>query len=152
VKPLLFLDIDGVLCPFGIESGGQPIPGHEYVLWNPRHTEWLHELREKFVLVWGSFWEQDANKVIAPLHDLDALPFVEFSWPDSILDLTKTIKLESIERFAGDLPFAWVDDDLRDDAFTWAKDRDKVVPTLLIRTDPTVGLDEQAMRQLRDFN
>ena len=153
-RPVLFLDIDGVLCPFGIQAESQyePIPNHEFALWCPEHTEWLRELRESYELVWATFWEREANKVLSPLHELGTLPYIEFEFDLSTFrDYAKTPKLASIQRWAGNHPCVWIDDDLQEDAFTWASERDKVTPTLLIQTDPSEGLNESVMDQLREW-
>ena len=60
-----------------------------------------------------------------------------------------TRKLHAVIKSVGDRPFAWVDDELYDDAFEWATTRTQ--PTLLIRTSATVGLREGDVDQLRAF-
>ena len=47
-------------------------------------------------------------------------------------------KLAAIDAHAGDRPLAWIDDALDERCERWAADR--AAPTLLVRTDPAVGL------------
>ena len=61
----------------------------------------------------------------------------------------QTWKLPDVQGFVGDRPLAWVDDDLGPDAFAWAEQRE--TPTLLIRTEPSVGLTEQDVGRLEGF-
>ena len=150
VKPLLLLDIDGVLCPYGGSSkrGLRPIIGHAYAVIDPQHTPWLKELNGLYRLAWASFWERGGNDVIGPVHDLEPLPFIPFN---SINPYYRTPKLEAVMEFVGDEPVAWLDDDLFEDAYKWAHERNLSVPTRLIQTDPEVGLSEREMTQLRSF-
>ena len=50
-----------------------------------------------------------------------------------------TAKLPSVIAWVGDRPCAWIDDDLGHDADTWAAGR--AIPTLLVHTDMTAGMD-----------
>ena len=54
------------------------------------------------------------------------------------LPRTGTRKLAAVNRYVRDRPLAWVDDELYDDAQLWAQARR--APTLLMRTQPSVGL------------
>jgi hypothetical protein len=47
-------------------------------------------------------------------------------------------KLDAIERHGGRRPLAWIDDALDADCHAWAERR--AAPTLLVQTDPRVGL------------
>ena len=84
-KPLLLLDVDGVLNPFPrLTANGHTAPApyevHTLeprgavepvrVLLNPDHGQALASLSEVFVLVWATTWEDEANRLIAPLLSL----------------------------------------------------------------------------------
>jgi hypothetical protein len=149
MKPILLIDIDGVLCPFDTNDERlEPIIGHEWAVMDPRHTPWLKELEDLYRFAWCSYWERGGNDVIGPAHDLDPIPFIVFN---IVNPYDQTYKLHEVKEFIGDEPVAWIDDGFFEDAFKWAGERNKSVPTRLIHTDPTVGLDEAAMQDLRQF-
>jgi hypothetical protein len=138
-RPLLLLDVDGVLAPL-LTGGGVPDGFTEHtvlgdrLLLSPEHGEWLAALAEDFELVWATSWEDDANAAIAPLLGLPSLPVIALG----DVEQAGTWKLAAVARFVADRPVAWIDDALGDDALDWAESR--VAPTLLVRTDPRVGL------------
>ncbi len=150
VRPFLLLDVDGVLNPFG--SAGTPdgftryrLMGYEVWL-SLRHGVWLNGLATWFDLVWATTWEHDAPRLIAPRLGLPLdLPVIEFSEDGA----EETWKLPDVQRFVGHRPLAWLDDDLGSDAFAWAKQRETA--TLLLRTEPSVGLTEQDVWRLEGF-
>jgi hypothetical protein len=126
VKPLLLLDIDGVLCPFDTESEDlEPVPDGRYAYYNPRHGEWLRELQETYSLAWCSLWEEGGNDVLAPLYGIGDLPYIKF-WNLKMED--RTLKLTPVKRFIDTRPVVWIDDDLFEDAFAWAKERNRKIP------------------------
>ncbi len=146
-KPLLLLDIDGVLSPFG----GGPPPGFKRetvgsyeVIWSPQHRDWLLQLSQSFQLVWATTWEHSANEAMSPILQLGQLSVIEFDRGTG-----DTWKLPSVQEFVGNRPAAWIDDDLYLDAHEWARQRD--APTLLIRTSSSVGLTKAHVDQLQTF-
>ena len=146
-RPMLLLDIDGVLSPFG----AGPPPGFnreafgEYeVVWSAQHREWLAELSSLFQLVWATTWEHSANEAMSPVLGLGQLPVIEFDRGSG-----DTWKLPSVQEFIADQPMAWIDDDLYIDAFAWARERE--APTLLIRTSSSVGMTADHFEQLLAF-
>jgi hypothetical protein len=56
-------------------------------------------------------------------------------------------KLGAIAEYAGDRPLAWIDDAFNAACYDWADARE--APTLLVRTDPAVGLVEEHAARLR---
>jgi hypothetical protein len=66
-RPLLFLDVDGTLLPFGQDPQRQPgdaAPDSHLALLSPRTG--LRLAAMPCELVWASAWEDDTNAEIAP--------------------------------------------------------------------------------------
>jgi hypothetical protein len=153
VRPLLLLDVDGVLCPF---EGEIPVTrrigphGYRMVelaedalegsLWiSDDNAARLRRLAGDFDIVWATGWGHHANRVIGPLHQLDELPVIELEFSGE-----PTWKLPSVGAYVGDeRAVAWIDDDLGEDATRWAAARSG--PTLLVRCEPHLGLSDDAV-------
>jgi hypothetical protein len=151
---LLLLDIDGTLCPIGpgpdvsmrqlwIGAGGVSFRGDL--------PDVLAELAARYELAWASAWQDNANLLLAPVLGLPALPVVRFAETDNVGSSygRRTWKLPGVERFAGDRPLAWIDDELHADAYAWATARR--IPTKLLSTDPRRGIVDREIRSLLAF-
>lgn len=134
-RPLLLLDVDGVLYPF--QAGGASVPAA---------AEHLTELRSAFHVVWATLREGSANVTVGPGLGLPRLPVIYF---DHGFATGETWKLPAVVRDVGDRPLAWIDDDLHADAHQWAEQRS--VPTLLVDTDPHVGMTRGHVDRLLSF-
>jgi len=149
-RPLLLLDVDGVLNPLSAPRRGgfrrYELLGFDVRL-SRAHGRRLNALDEWFEIVWATTWQHDAPRLIAPRIGLrgthDVIEFGEVS-----LDVD-TWKLRDVARFVGDGPCAWIDDDLGADAYWWADARE--APTLLIRPDPRVGVTDDDFQTLEAF-
>jgi hypothetical protein len=148
-KPVLLIDVDGVLCPY---FPGEPEPGYERLsvgpvaVWiNPAHGEWLRQLGDTFELVWATTWEQEAADIIAPALGLPVMPVIEFTHGAT----NKTWKIADVDEYLGDRSAAWLDDELGPDADAWAESRQG--STLLIRVDGTIGMTEEHVGDLIAF-
>jgi hypothetical protein len=148
VRPLLLLDVDGVLSPTGVAvpPGFQRRSTPEYsVVIHDAHRGWLHALAKRFDLTWATSWGNAANRVYGDLLGLPLLPVV----PLGQLPRSGTRKLAAIQAYVGDRTLAWVDDELYDDAEEWARRR--LAPTLLVRTRASIGLSQDDVERLLAF-
>jgi hypothetical protein len=142
-KPLLFVDIDGVISLFGFRSDGCPpgtwlnVDGVPHLI-SATASGHLLALARTFELVWCSGWEEKADEhLVHALALPERLPFLTFPAPPG----SAHWKLETVDRHAGDRPLAWVDDRFDDSCHAWAAARE--APTLLVTTDPAVGLADE---------
>jgi hypothetical protein len=139
-KPLLLTDIDGVLSLFGFASDSRPagtwlnVDGIIHLI-SATAADHLQRLGAGYEIVWCSGWEEKANEhLVAALALPGPLPFLTFPPPGD----GRHWKLASIESHALDRPLAWVDDAHDDGCRAWAAQR--AAPTLLVATDPAIGL------------
>lgn len=150
IRPYLLIDVDGVLNPLGSTPRADEFARHRlmgFEVWLSRtHGEWINELSTWFELVWATTWEHRARELIAPRIGLpDDMDVIEFRHGDP----TGTWKLDDVDRYVGDRPMAWIDDDLWEDAFEWAERRP--AETLLLRIDPRAGLSAEDVKRLEVF-
>jgi hypothetical protein len=149
-KPLLLIDIDGVLNPYA--RADDPVPDAytehmidgERVLLSTQHGDWMRELAVAYELVWASSWEADCDRLIGRVIGAPAdMPFLVFAERD---DKDWLWKLPAVRRFVGDRAVAWLDDDHGQGADDWAATRE--APTLLVRPDARVGWTSAEFDQL----
>jgi hypothetical protein len=150
-RPLLLVDVDGVLNPwraFEIPAGFREysfFPG-DRVLLSEGHGALLRELAGSFELVWATAWEHRANRLICPVIGLPELPVIEFPLGGRDFFFRK---LPAVIESVGDRPCAWIDDEHRPDHDDWARDRG--VPTLIVDIDPAVGLTARVAADLAEW-
>jgi hypothetical protein len=156
-KPLLMVDIDGVISLFGVPGHARPRPssgspggpgperpegtlhsidGTPHFLSSTAAAHLLG-LAQDFDLVWASGWEERAEEHLPRLLGLpERLPVLRFErspgrghahW-----------KLAAIDAYAGIRPLAWIDDAFNQACHDWASERPS--PTLLVSTAPEEGL------------
>jgi hypothetical protein len=147
-KPLLLMDIDGVLSLFGFDSDSRPegvwlnVDGIVHLI-SATAADHLQRLGAAYEVVWCSGWEEKANEhLVGAIGLAGPLPFLTFPPGDG----RRHWKLASIEAHAAQRPLAWVDDAHDEGCQRWASDRE--APTLLVATDPAVGLTEAHVVEL----
>jgi hypothetical protein len=142
--PLLLIDVDGVISLFGFQQT-EPPEGRFVVVDGIPHLisacagQHLARLAQTYECVWCTGWEDRAEEHLPRLLGLPggwahltfaAVPGAALHW-----------KLEAIEAHAGpERPVAWIDDDHDPSCLHWAEARPG--PTLLVPTDPAVGLTD----------
>lgn len=151
-KPLLMVDIDGVISLFGF-AGQPPWAGHPAAPEGSFHTidgiphflsraaaDHLLGLTANFDPVWASGWEEKAEEYLPRLLGLPpGLPFLRFErGAGGIRSSNAHWKLTAIEEHAGSRALAWIDDAFNDACHAWADARP--APTLLVQTSPERGL------------
>jgi hypothetical protein len=166
-RPLLLVDIDGVVSLFGFPPHAAPagsfhsIDGIPHFL-SATAAAHLLALGEIFELVWCSGWEERANEYLPALLGLPAeLPFLRFA---PAVRATSGLagggaertgrspigrghwKLDAIDAYAGVRALAWIDDCLDEACHTWAAVR--AAPTLLVQTRADVGITTEHVDQL----
>jgi hypothetical protein len=141
-RPLLLIDVDGVLSLYGAahaahgELLGTLVEGIPHLL-SRRAAAILRGLATDYECVWCTGWEERADEHLPWLLDLPrGWPHVRF--PDAPV-LDAHWKLGGIDAFAGrHRALAWIDDAHDADCRAWAAARPG--PTLLVTTQPDVGL------------
>ena len=147
------VDIDGVISLFagGMEMYAEvsfhSIEGIPHFL-SLTAAAHLLALQDHFDLVWASGWEERAGDHLPHLLGLPAgLPFLRFE--RAVGSGNAHWKLDAIEAYAAARPLAWLDDALDSACHDWAAARE--APTLLVQTDPRVGLGEREATLLRSW-
>jgi hypothetical protein len=149
-RPILFVDVDGVVSLFGWERGSEA-PGTFHMVEGIVHCigiesgRLLAQLRDRFELVWATGWEEKANEYLVHLLELeDELPTLTFDGRARFG--SAHWKLEALDEFAGDRPAAWIDDNIDVECRTWAERRE--APTLLVETETHVGITDEHVETL----
>ncbi|MFF7868887.1 hypothetical protein ACFZCT_20840 [Streptomyces qaidamensis] len=159
-RPLLFLDVDGPLIPFGPPS----VPSSPAAAGFPTSPDRGNPLLERLdpglgprLLalgcrpVWATTWMEEANEVVSPLIGLPRLPVVE--WPAPCADEGPNglhWKTGPLVEWADGRPFIWVDDEIGAMDRLWV-DASHPGPSLLHRVDPVTGLVDADFLALADW-
>jgi hypothetical protein len=164
-RPLLLLDVDGVLNAFQawelidpeapMLRGNVRAPhgwrhaqadGYQLLL-NPEHADWVKRLSRQFEMVWATMWQQRAPLALAPTVGFGAdWPWIAFDSYQHRATSQRTglgvgsYKFPGVVATVGNRPMVWVDDDLEPAIYEWAAERDAGgIPTLLVQPSPHEG-------------
>ena len=156
-KPLLLLDVDGVLIPWQAKTAPPSYQWFELQhrvggtdtkeagLLSPSLGARLSRLGERFQLVWATGWEHEANRVIGPILGLSELPVIEFPRNGD----GTFVKLVTVSRILSSTPVIWLDDELTESAKEWARTRTGA--TMLVEVDPGTGLTYEDLEKVSSF-
>lgn len=153
-RPILFLDVDGVISLFGFQSTAPP-PGSFHFVDGVMHCinescgPRLTRLSERYELVWATGWEEKANEYLPYLLRLEVSELPVLSFDGRAVFGSAHWKVAAIDEYARGRPAAWVDDFLDEACERWAAGRDE--PTLLVRTESHIGLTDELMEKLIDW-
>jgi len=154
---MLAVDIDGVISLFGFEETPAG-PGFRFELIDGTpHCisvaagERLRRLSRSFELVWATGWQDRANDHLPTIIGIGPLAVIEFdrAGPTPPRFASAHWKLGPLDSFAPERPLAWIDDSFDQSCFEWAAEREAAgVPTLLVPTEPELGLEEAQVAAL----
>lgn len=159
MKPLLLLDVDGVLNPMG-----RPTPDYRRyrctigsevytVHLNPRHGRRLLDLARLTgaELAWATTWERHANEWIAPRIGLPALPVIPMSTVDVPSEHGEMFKTPHVAAYAGRRPFVWFDDQVWAEDEEYLRVRQGLDDFLLVHVDPARGLTSRHLGMAHEW-
>ena len=150
-KPVLAVDVDGVISLFGFDGPLDQVPGKFHLIDGVAHCiaddigTRLLRLAGDFEMIWATGWEDRANDHLPHLLGLaDDLPTLTFGGQARFG--TAHWKLGPLQEFAHGRALAWIDDSLDDSCHAWAAER--IEPTLLVPTESAIGLTDAQVEAL----
>ena len=153
-RPLLLVDVDGVISLFGFDTADPPAGRFEMVdgiahFLSADAGEHLRRLSGAYELAWCTGWEEKANEYLTLALELPAeLPLVPFD--DCDRPPSAHWKVAAIDAWVGpSRRLAWIDDAHDPRCYVWAEARS--APTLLVGTEPALGITAGHVEQLLDW-
>ena len=148
-RPLLLLDVDGVLNPVRRSSPRFRrfecvVEGYGFrLLLDPRHGAKLIALRRETgaVLAWATTWGERANEEICPRIGLPPLPVVPIAG-DPPRPAGVNLKTWHVAEYVRGRPFVWFDDDLGPADLEYLRGHPGVGEFLIVTVDPRDGLGD----------
>ena len=143
-RPILAVDVDGVVSLFGFDEPPRPEEARYQLVDGMLHCislragERLRRLGEHFDMVWATGWEDKANYYLPTMLGLPELPHLSFDGAARFG--SAHWKLGPLDEYCEGRAMAWIDDNLDESCYRWARERSE--PTLLVETDPALGLQE----------
>ena len=152
-RPVLAVDVDGVISLFGFEEPPEHAPCSFQLIDGMAHCisfevgERLRRLAPHYDLVWATGWEDRANEYLLHLLGLQRLPVIRFGGDAKFG--SAHWKLNPIATYAAGRKLAWIDDSLDDECRRWAAARAE--PTLLVQTESARGLEDVHVEALIEW-
>src|SRR4051794_13060147 len=150
-RPILALDVDGVISLFGFDGPLDSAPGRFHLVGGMAHCiddgvrDRLRQLGEHYEIIWATGREDRANDRLPEILGLPGeLPFLTFD--GNARFGTAHWKIAAIDAYAAERPLAWVDDCLDETCHSWAAERS--APTLLVATESHRGLEDAHVEAL----
>src|SRR5262245_38661870 len=143
-RPLLAVDVDGVISLFGFEETPDATVARFELIDGMVHCislaagERLVRLGRHYDPVWATGWEGKANDYLPHILGLPEYPFLTFEGAARFG--SAHWKLGPLDEFGGDRALAWIDDSFDESCYEWARNRE--APTLLVPTESDLGLEE----------
>ncbi|MGA8746694.1 MAG: HAD domain-containing protein [Solirubrobacterales bacterium] len=143
-RPILAVDVDGVISLFGFEEPPDRANARFELIDGMVHCislvagERLRRLAEHYDLVWATGWEERANDYLPTMLGLPELPHLSFDGAARFG--SAHWKLGPLQEYGTGRAMAWVDDNFDESCYAWAQTRAE--PTLLVQTEPHLGLEE----------
>jgi hypothetical protein len=150
-RPLLLIDVDGVISLFGFDPARPPdgkfqiVDGIAHFL-SASASRHLLELSQAFEPAWCTGWEEKANEYLPFILGLPEAELPCLVFQGRAVFGSAHWKLDAIDEYAGDRPAAWIDDNLDDACRLWAAHRE--APTLLIETRSATGMTSEHVDEL----
>jgi len=143
-RPILAVDVDGVISIFGFEQAPDRSLARFELIDGMVHCislaagERLRRLTDSYELVWATGWEEKANDYLPHMLGLPELPHLSFDGAARFG--SAHWKLGPLDAYTKGRAVAWIDDNFDDSCHEWAQGREE--PTLLVPTEPHLGLEE----------
>jgi len=161
-RPILAIDVDGVISLFGFESPPPPEVARWELIDGTPHclsiaaAERIRRLAEQFELVWATGWQDRANDRLSLITGIGPLPVIEFDAHRETGASAGTTaahwKLGAIGEFCLGRSLAWIDDSFDQSCFDWCEAREaEGFPTLLVPTEPEIGFEEAQAEVAREW-
>ena len=147
-RPILFLDVDGVLAVYGLKAEGEPLLVDRANVDFPVTVAYglaprVQRLSEAFEVVWSTAWFGAAHGAFRRHLGLPSESWPYLPWNQH--------KLTEIVKRAGERSWAWVDDDAHYELRDLGWEAGRHFDGLIVQPDPSIGLTDAHVDELLAF-